>query len=162
MEIVSANAKTIEQFSKVLVEAALWLESEGQLMWKANDLTSKELLRKYSIDEMKLCYQNDKLIGVFILQWLDQLFWPDINEKESGFLHKLAVCKEYRKLGNGNKLVDSAELICRDHNVGWIRLNCGTFRPRLRNFYESVGFQMVDRVFVDNRDQIRYEKNLKM
>ncbi|NRY14304.1 hypothetical protein DE162_003063 [Clostridium beijerinckii] len=51
--------------------------------------------------------------------------------------------------------------MCKEHSVKWLRLNCGTFRDRLRNFYESNGFKMVDRVFIDNRDQIRYEKFLK-
>ena len=94
------------------------------------------------------------------MQWYDSLFWSDIKKNDSGILHKLAVCREYSKMGYGKKIVESAELLCKKNSVNTLRLNCGTLRPRLRNFYENVGFKMVDRVFIDNRDQIRYKKLL--
>ena len=160
METISVNSNNIELFSNVLMESAKWLESIEQSMWKAKDLTVKELIKKYDIDEMKLCYESGDLIGVFILQWYDPLFWLELNKSESGILHKIAVCREYSKMGYGKKMIESAELLCKNDGVNELRLNCGTFRPRLRNFYESVGFIMVDRVFIDNRDQIRYQKSI--
>lgn len=129
-------------------------------MWKVSDLSVQKLLEKYRLEEMKLCYDNSKLIGVYIIQLHDPLFWLELKENQSGFLHKLAVCREYREKGYGRKLIRSAELLCKEQNIEWLRLNCGTFRPRLRNFYESAGFKMLDRVFIDNRDQIRYFKKL--
>ena len=162
MEIVTANANNIKLFSKVLMESAEWLDSIKQSMWKTEDLTVNELLKKYDINEMKLCYENGNLIGVYILQWYDPLFWVELKKDDSGILHKLAVCREYSKMGYGKKLIESAELLCKSHGVIELRLNCGTLRPRLRSFYESVGFKMVDRVFIDNRDQIRYCKSISI
>jgi GNAT superfamily N-acetyltransferase len=127
-------------------------------MWKYEDIISEKLLKNYRIEDMKLCYEAGKLIGVYILQWYDILFWPRLQENESGIVHKLAVCREFANKGYGSKLIQSAELLCKERNINWLRLNCGTYRSRLRNFYESNGFKMVDRVFIDNRDQIRYEK----
>ncbi|SMC19788.1 Acetyltransferase (GNAT) family protein [Clostridium acidisoli DSM 12555] len=161
LEVVNATHESIEIFSKVLNDSATWLNSINQPMWKHEDITSEELLKKYRVEDMKLCYEKGELIGVYILQWYDPLFWENLMENESGILHKLAVCRENAKKGYGSKLIQSAELMCKEHNIKWLRLNCGTFRDRLRNFYESNGFKMVDRVFIDNRDQIRYEKFLK-
>ena len=158
MEIVNGSNENIELFSKVLIESAEWLDSIGQSMWKVNDLTVDKLLEIYAIEDMKLCYDNGNLIGVYVLQWHDPLFWASLKKNESGILHKLAVRQEYHKNGYGKKLIESAELLCKKRNVKWLRLNCGTFRTGLRNFYEDAGFKMVDRVFIDNRDQIRYEK----
>jgi GNAT superfamily N-acetyltransferase len=158
MDIINVNEKNIEVFSKVLVESAEWLDSIGQPMWNANDLTVDKLIEKYDIQDMKMCYENGNLIGVYVLQWYDPLFWANLKKDEAGILHKLAVCRKYSKKGYGKKLIQSAELLCKNRNINWIRLNCGTFRSRLRNFYENAGFKMVDRVFIDNRDQIRYEK----
>ncbi|MFT8315387.1 MAG: GNAT family N-acetyltransferase [Clostridium sp.] len=160
MEIVNVNANNIELFSNVLMESAKWLDSIEQSMWKIKDLTVNELLKKYDINEMKLCYEDGNLIGVYILQWYDSLFWAELKKNDSGILHKLAVCREYSKMGYGKKIIGSAELLCKNHDVNSLRLNCGTSRPRLRNFYESVGFKMVDRVFIDDRDQIRYKKSI--
>jgi carbonic anhydrase/acetyltransferase-like protein (isoleucine patch superfamily) len=100
------------------------------------------------------------IVGVYVIQWYDPLFWSELKANESGFLHKLAVSRKYRGKGYGRKLIQSAEELCKERGIEWLRLNCGTFRPRLRNLYESAGFKMLDRVFVDNRDQIRYLKKL--
>jgi GNAT superfamily N-acetyltransferase len=72
----------------------------------------------------------------------------------------LAVYNEYKGKNYGYKLIESAELLCKEKGIEWLRLNCGTSRPRPRNFYENAGFEMLDRVFIDNRDQIRYQKSL--
>lgn len=160
MKIYQVNENNIELFSDVLINAAKWLDSTEQPMWKVQDLSAEELLKKYDMNDMKLCYDNGNLIGVFILQWCDCLFWPELNKNSSGFVHKLAVTIENRKQGNGKKILESAEDYCKDRGIYSLRLNCGTARLRLRNFYESAGFQMLDRVFIDNRDQIRYEKTL--
>lgn len=160
MEVVNATPESMESFSKVLNDSAVWLNSINQPMWKYEDITSEGLLKKYRMEDMKLCYEKGNLIGVYILQWYDPLFWASLQKNESGILHKLAVCRESAKKGYGNQLIESAELVCKAHNVKWLRLNCGTFRNKLRNFYERNGFKMVDRVFIDNRDQIRYEKFL--
>ena len=47
-------------------------------MWKINDLTAEELLKKYNLEEMKLCYDNENLIGVYVLQW-NEPFWGRIG-----------------------------------------------------------------------------------
>lgn len=160
MKIIDVNLENIKLFSMVLNDAAECLIKSGQSMWKLEKLTIEELLKEYDINDMKMCYENNNLIGVFILQWYDQLFWPEIEAYTSGFIHKLAIKVEFRGKGYGNKIIEEAKQICINQNVKFLRLNCGTFRTRLRNFYENAGFIMIDRVFVDNRDQIRYEKFL--
>lgn len=162
MDVINVTSESIDTFSKTLYESATWLNSINQSMWKYEDITCEELLKKYRMEDMKLCYEKGILIGVYILQWYDSLFWASLQENESGVLHKLAVCRKNAKKGYGSKLIQSAELICKERNIKWLRLNYGTFRDGLRNFYESNGFKMVDRVFIDNRDQIRYEKFLNI
>ncbi|MFD1177820.1 GNAT family N-acetyltransferase [Paenibacillus puldeungensis] len=160
MNIVKVNRGNVGIFSRVLIEASEWLNSKGLSMWKANDVSVQALLEKYSMEEMRLCYDDSNLIGVYVIQCYDPLFWSELRKNESGYLHKLAVCREYCGKGFGRKLIYSAEQLCRERGIESLRLNCGTFRPRLRNFYEGAGFKMLDRVFIDNRDQIRYIKKL--
>lgn len=160
MEIITANERSVDTFAGVLIKAAEWLNSIGKPMWRTDDITAEELLKKYRLEEMKLCYDNENLVGVYVLQWKDPLFWSELSECKSGYLHKLAICSEYKGKNYGDKLIQSAEILCKKNGINWLRLNCGTERPRLRNFYENAGFVMLDRVFIDNRDQVRYEKNL--
>lgn len=160
MDIITGNENNVEIFVNTLMSSAEWLNLMGKPMWKINDLTVEKILNKYSLEEMKLCYEDEKLIGVYVLQWYDPLFWSELKGLKSGYLHKLSVSEEYRGKNYGNELIKSAELLCKKNNIEWLRLNCGTLRSRLRNFYEAAGFKMVDKVFIDNRDQIRYEKRL--
>lgn len=160
MNIVKVNRDNVGIFSRVLIEASEWLNSKGLSMWKVKDLSVQILLEKYSMEEMRLCYDDSNLIGVYVIQWYDALFWSELSKYESGYLHKLAVCREYCGKGYGRRLIHSAEQLCKKQGVEWLRLNCGTFRPRLRKFYEDTGFKMLDRVFIDNREQIRYVKKL--
>lgn len=160
MNVIKVNRDNVEIFSGILIGVSEWLNSIGQSMWKDNDLSVQNLLEKYNMEEMRLCYDDSNLIGVYVIQWYDPLFWSELRENESGYLHKLAVCREHCGKGYGRKLIHSAEQLCKERGIEWLRLNCGTFRPRLRNFYEGVGFKMLDRVFIDNRDQIRYVKKL--
>ncbi len=161
MIITNADITDVHIVSEVLIEAAKWLDSIGQSMWKEENITVAELLKRYQPEEMKLCYEKDQLIGVYVLQWYDPLFWGDLKYKEAGILHKLAVCRDYAGMGYGRKMIESAVQLCKEHGVGTLRLNCGTFRNRLRNFYESCGFELVDRVYIDDRDQCRYIKNIQ-
>lgn len=161
MKIIAADMTGVKIVSEVLTEAANWLDSIGQSMWKAENLTADVLLKSYQPQEMKLCYEQDQLIGVYILQWYDPLFWAELEPKEAGILHKLAVCREFAGKGYGRKMVESAVQLCREQESSTLRLNCGTFRSRLRNFYEGCGFEFMDRVFIDNRDQCRYIKYLQ-
>ncbi len=161
MRVVTADRSDVKIVSEVLTEAAKWLDSVGQSMWKAEKLTVEELMKNYRPEEMKLCYDQDRLIGVYILQWYDPLFWAELEPKEAGILHKLAVCREYAGKGWGMQLVESAVELCKEQKAVTLRLNCGTFRNRLRNFYESCGFEFFDRVFLDHRDQCRYIKYLR-
>lgn len=161
MIINSVNSENINLFSQILIESAKWLEARDETMWKENDLTPDELLKRYSINDMRICFEDESPVGVFVLQWYDPLFWADLNKYDSGILHKLAISNKYRGKGYGKKVIEYAEEICKNNNVKSLRLNCGTHRPRLRDFYEEAGFKMVDRVFMDNKDQIRYIKEIK-
>ena len=146
-------------FSNVLVEAARNLDKLGMHMWDIKKLKPDVLLKEYKIEDMKLCYENNELIGVYILQYGDKLFWSDDNS-DFAVIHKLALLPEHKGKGYGRKLMATVDDICKSNNINSIRLNCGTFRTNLRKFYESCGFKAVDRVFIDNRDQMRYRKEL--
>lgn len=160
MEVCKVDMNNIELFSNVLIDSARLLDKENQTMWKIEDLSVKKLLEKYDIEDMKLCYEDGQIIGVFILQWYDPLFWPEVPINHSGIIHKLAVSIKFRKQRYGEEIIKLAEAMCKEKNIKSLRLNCGTSRKGLRNFYEKAGFKKQDRVFIDDRDQVKYVKEL--
>jgi predicted RNA-binding protein with EMAP domain len=58
MEIITADENSVETFADVLIKSAEWLNLIGKPMWKTDDLTVEELLKKCRLQEMKLCYDN--------------------------------------------------------------------------------------------------------
>ncbi|WP_246240456.1 hypothetical protein [Anaerocolumna sedimenticola] len=84
MEIIDVNDSNLKLFTTVLIESAEWLNSIKQSMWKVEDLTPEILLKSYDMEDMKLCYANGNLIGVYILQWYDALFWPELRKEDTG------------------------------------------------------------------------------
>jgi len=79
--------------------------------------------------------------GTIKYQLEDKLFWPDVPQNDSAFIHRLAV---RRRFAGGE--VSSALLlwaIARTHALGrrYLRLNCVASRPRLQALYESIGFR---------------------
>ena len=159
IEVIDVNESNIDVFSEVLIKAAKNLDELGMHMWDTKKLKPDVLLKEYKIEDMKLCYENNQLIGVYILQNGDKLFWCE-DTSDFAVIHKLALLPEHKGKGYGRKLMATADDICKANNIHSIRLNCGTFRSNLRKFYESCGFKAVDRVFIDNRDQMRYRKEL--
>lgn len=53
MEVVNVTNESIDIFSKVLNDVAVWLNSINQPMWRGEDITSEELQKKYRVEDMK-------------------------------------------------------------------------------------------------------------
>ena len=70
----------------------------------------------------------------------DPLFWPDVKEGESLFVHKLAVTKAARKTGVADTLMDFFKKQGAERGVKTLRLDTHALRPKLRAFYERHGF----------------------
>lgn len=57
----------LEDFISVLKEAALWLKNEGKEMWNQSQLTTANLLKNNSIDQLYIGYINNEVEAVMIL-----------------------------------------------------------------------------------------------
>lgn len=92
------------------------------------------------------------------------------NEKTVGFVHceiyntlyfetlvniqGLAVSSEYRRMGFGRELMNSAEEWAKQKGINKIRLNSGLNRKDAHTFYRNLGYG-------DEKQQIRFMKDIK-
>jgi GNAT superfamily N-acetyltransferase len=125
----------------ILREAARWLEQSGMAMWRQNELAPGNVAADVHSGLFFLAEYKGDPAGTIRYQLEDRLFWPDVPQHDSGFVHRLAV---RRRFAGGE--VSSALLlwaIARTYSLGrrYLRLDCEASRPRLRAVYERIGFR---------------------
>ncbi|MBC1236035.1 GNAT family N-acetyltransferase [Nostoc sp. 2RC] len=127
--------------SDILLEAALWLQQRGIPLWHDSELSPEYISEDVANGLFFIAEWAGEPAGTIKFQLEDLVFWPDIPQQESAFVHRLAVRRRY----SGGK-VSSALLawaVERAQTLGklYLRLDCEASRPQLRTVYESFGFR---------------------
>lgn len=132
-----------EEAISIMKEATQWLIDEGKLMWRIEEL-NRECL-KNPAEEYIVMYNKEGVgVAAMLLSFHDPFFWPDIQAGVSGFIHKLAIRRNYAGKGLANKLIEHAVSICIKRGVDAIRLDCDPHRTGLCRFYEEAGFSLIN------------------
>jgi GNAT superfamily N-acetyltransferase len=157
VSIRQANPHDIDTVAGILREAARWLEESGMAMWRDNELLPKAIAADVHSGLFFLAECSGEAAGTIRFQLDDKLFWPDIPQHDSTFVHRLAV---RRRFAGGE--VSSALLlwsIARTQELGrrYLRLDCVASRPRLREVYERIGFCFHSNKQVGSYFVARYE-----
>jgi GNAT superfamily N-acetyltransferase len=150
----------IEDALFVIKEVAHWLIDTGQPLWKIEDLT-EEKLQKDQAKNFIVAYKNEEPAAAMILQWKDKEFWPEINENESGFIHKLSVRRKYKGQGIATTLIDYASSKCLEKGITFLRLDCDATRSKLCKFYKENGFIEIRQKKINSYAVALFEKSLK-
>lgn len=151
----------VDQAINIMREVAQWCENTGKNMWKADDLTKDNLMEGLSEDNFYVGKVGEDIASSMILQWYDPLFWPDIKQDESGFIHKLCVKREYSGMGLSIRMVEYAIDECKRKGIYYLRLDTGWNRQKLCQLYERIGFTKVGRKTIGTRDYALYEMKIE-
>ena len=137
-QATAGDARIVED---ILVEASRWVDSLGVVMWEEGELLPEHIARETASGQFVVAEVDGDAAGVIRFQLDDQLFWPDLPQGESAFVHRLAVRRRYKGQGVSTALlawsVDRARALGKRH----LRLDCDECRPKLRTLYERFGFQ---------------------
>ena len=149
------------RFSGVLREAAGWLEAGGRPLWTAEELAPAALLKCYDLREMRLGVLSGEPAAAMVVQERDGLFWPEVPEGESLFVHKLAAVRRLKGRGAAAAMLDRARAEASEQGRASLRLDCAADRPKLCRFYEDYGFRRVGRRTMGHYDAAFYELPLR-
>jgi ribosomal protein S18 acetylase RimI-like enzyme len=141
LSIRQATPQDIDVVSDILREAAAWLEQSGMPLWRQGELQLNNISAEVRSGLFFLAECDGEPAGTIKFQLEDQLFWADVRQDESAFVHRLAI---KRRFAGGE--VSSALLlwaIARTDALGrrYLRLDCEASRPSLRALYERMGFR---------------------
>jgi GNAT superfamily N-acetyltransferase len=107
-------------------------------MWTLDDITEEKIHQEAHL--FFIASLGDEAAGTFRFQTEDKLFWPELPDGESAFVHRLAIRRRFARQGLATAMLECA--VARADSLGkkFLRLDCAADRPRLRKFYEDFGF----------------------
>jgi GNAT superfamily N-acetyltransferase len=157
LSIRQAAVQDIDVVSDILREAAAWLEQSGMLLWRQDELQPNNIAADVHSGLFFLAECDGEAAGTVRFQLEDKLFWPDVPQGDSAFIHRLAVRRRYAGGEISSALILWA--IGRTHALGrrYLRLDCEASRSRLRAIYERMGFRFHSNKQVGPYFVARYE-----
>ena len=125
----------------ILREATRWLEQSGKPMWRDDELSSSRIAADVDAGLFFVAECDGEVAGTVKFQLEDLLFWPDLPQEQSAFVHRLAVKRQFAGGRVSSALLQWAVLRTRSLGRSFLRLDCEASRPRLRAVYEHFGFR---------------------
>ena len=136
-----ATLDDITTVSDILTEAAEWLEQKNMILWQQEHISLSAIGQDIELGLFYVAFYQGIAAGVVIFQTEDLVFWPDISQADSAFLHRLAVRRKFSGGLVSKLLLQWTVERSRELGKHFLRLDCVADRPRLRSIYENFGFR---------------------
>jgi GNAT superfamily N-acetyltransferase len=140
IRIRQAGEPDTQAIHAMLIEAAAWVDALGVVMWEDGELEEDILAREVRAGQFYIADVRGEPAGAIRFQTEDLLFWPDIPQTSSAFVHRLVVRRAFKGTGVSTALLRWAVDHARALGKTWLRLDCDNDRPKLKALYERFGF----------------------
>lgn len=128
---------------ETLTEAANWVEQlDGTTMWVEGELEEWRVREEAAAGMFVVGEEGGRIVGAIRFQLEDPLFWPDLDGRDSAFVHRLAVRRAHAGRGVSTALLQWSVDRARALGRRYLRLDCDADRSRLRGLYERFGFRL--------------------
>jgi GNAT superfamily N-acetyltransferase len=141
ISVRQATLNELSTVSGILSEAALWLKQKNMTLWEENEVSSESIRHDVELGLFYLAFYQDIAAGVVKFQTEDLVFWSDIPQDNSAFIHRLAVRRNFTGGLVSTTLMQWAVEQSRNLGKHFLRLDCAADRSRLRSVYENFGFK---------------------
>jgi len=145
----------------MLREAAQWVDALGVVMWDDEERDVTAVAADVEAGRFAIARIGGDAAGAVRFQTEDRLFWPDIAQETSAFVHRLVAARRYKGMGVSSALLQWAADRARGLGKSHLRLDCDANRPKLRALYERWGFVLHSYRQVGPHYVARYEYPLR-
>jgi ribosomal protein S18 acetylase RimI-like enzyme len=157
VKIELARFEDLDAVLDILSGAARWLRERGIEQWP-DPFPRSRVEDSLARGELYLARVDKSIAATFVLQWEDELFWGE-QPPVAGYIHAVAVRREHA--GVGRQVIEWAERAVREAGRPFLRLDCMRDNPRIRSYYEALGFEhRGDRLVGGQFDASLYEKSV--
>lgn len=158
--IQRAASEHIALLQELYVEAARWRAARGIMLWDEHAFTDAYMKRFMLEREVFIALAGGDGIGCFAIQWSDPAIWRELDNEESGYLHRLVVSRKYSGMRLGYRLLERAEEYVKSQGKRFFRLDCMAENKGLNQYYTKAGFAFVRTAIGGGWSANLYEKKL--
>jgi protein-tyrosine phosphatase len=137
--VASAQPCDLDDLEALYEDAARWLAARDINQWQAGYFRRDSQLAAIRRGECYIVRAPGQAVGMLTLIWADPSIWGE-QPADAGYLHGLAVRRDWAGLGLGRQLLTWAERRVAAAGKPYLRLDCGADNPPLRAYYEHAGF----------------------
>ncbi|MEN9520602.1 MAG: hypothetical protein RLZZ381_3190 [Cyanobacteriota bacterium] len=141
ISVRQATPNDLSTVSTILLEATLWLKQQNMALWEENEVSPESIRQDTELGLFYIAFCGDIAAGVVKFQTEDLVFWSDIPQENSAFIHKLAVRRSFAGGSVSTAILQWAVKQSQDLGKQFLRLDCAADRSHLRSVYENFGFQ---------------------
>jgi GNAT superfamily N-acetyltransferase len=158
LNVRQATPADVPAIQGMLLEAARWVDALGVVMWEEGELETARIADEVGRGQFYIadaCPDAGRILrdapilsdapvaaGAIRFQEEDLLFWPDIDQRDSAFVHRLVVRRAFKGRGISTGLLHWAAARARSVGKRYLRLDCDASRTKLRSLYEGFGFRL--------------------
>lgn len=136
--------------------SARWLLNKGIKQWDPEEFTLEHVFAFMNNgSHVYVAVVNDIPVGTYVITWSDPVIWKELDNNESGYIHRFAVNREFPGNHIGKYLLETAEQQIRAMGKTYIRLDCMADNSRLNQYYRDNGYE-----FIRRNDWDRWSANL--
>jgi len=157
LEIRVAQTADLDAVLSMLEGAARWMVRQGVEGWTPNSFSRRRIADLIEGGEMYLAVLDGQPVGTFALQWSDRETWGNVPD-DAGYVHGLAIRREFAGLGLGRELLRRAERMVYRAKRAYLRLDCVADNEALNAYYLRAGFGYRGRAVVRGLAVRLYEK----
>lgn len=151
----------------VMQDAGRWIEENGKPLsrwWKSENLNRDFLLRYANPEEFYVVMIDNVPAAAVVLQFSQSAQnWQSIdgdNPKPALYMHWFCVHRNFRGQGLPKVMIDFAEKLAKEKDVGLLRVDTNAEEMKLRDMYEAMDFSLAGIVDEKQRKSALYEKKI--
>jgi N-acetylglutamate synthase-like GNAT family acetyltransferase len=158
-----AGGNDLAEILRLLKEAAIWLKMKDINYWKDWIDPPEKFINWIKLgferNEFYLIKQGDSIIGCFRLSENDELFWGK-QDSPAYYVHSFTIDRKLNGKQLGIRVMKDIEKLCKELNKKYLRLDCSSTIPALKQYYENFGFSAVGETMVHGEKLTLYEKEI--
>jgi GNAT superfamily N-acetyltransferase len=151
-----AQLQDAAEVATLLDEATVWVGRRGFQQWPL-PFPADELTAAIDRGEVYVAELDGEVVATVTLLWDDPTYWGE-RPPDSAYVHKLAVRRACAGQRIGGAIVEWADATAAAADREFLRLDCLADNPRIRAYYEGLGFEHRGDLVVNGRNMSIYER----
>ena len=158
--IRAGNISDIDSILNITKSCAAHMIQNGIYQWNEHYPDKSSFMNDAENMELYVYIENEKVIAcISLCKKMDEVYFPVswiTKNYNNLYIHRLAVHPDFQKKGVGKVLMDFAEKYARKKECNSIRLDTFSVNKRNLKFYESRGYQRLERIYFPKQSEFPF------